>query len=109
MRIIYVVLAALLLSGCTPAQNAAWSQIEKVVLADIENGTALSAIESTVEQIYPPAAGDAQLADVIIQAAIDLLEATGAIPTPSTANLANLKSAMALKCSGRCVKAAAAK
>jgi hypothetical protein len=62
-----------------------------------------------VEQIYPPAAGDAQLADVIIQAAIDLLEATGAIPTPSTANLANLKSAMALKCSGRCVKAAAAK
>jgi|SRR5580658_5623533 hypothetical protein len=67
--------------GCTPAQSATWSQIEATVLADVENGTALSAIESAVIAIDPSLAGVAGLVDTVIQDAITFLVDSGALPS----------------------------
>ena len=66
--------------GCAPAQSATWAQIEQLVLADVENGSALSVIEAAVVAIDPAAAGVAGLVDQIIVDAITYLEDTGALP-----------------------------
>ena len=77
-----VSLAALI--ACTPAQSAMWAQIEQTVLTDLENGSALSAIEAAVVAIDPAAASVAGLVDTIIQDAIAFLVDSGALPTPAS-------------------------
>jgi hypothetical protein len=72
--------AGLAVESCTPAQSATWAQIEQTVLADVENGSALSVIEAAVVAIDPAAAAVAGLVDQIIVEAIDLAEDTGALP-----------------------------
>jgi hypothetical protein len=88
---------ALGLAACTPAQSAVWSQIEQTVLVDVENGSALSAIEAAVVALDPSLAGDAAAADRAIQAAIEFLESVGAIPKESMPYAESLKLQAALK------------
>jgi hypothetical protein len=88
---------ALGLVACTPAQSAVWSQIEQTVLIDVENGSALSAIEAAVVALDPSLAGDAAAADRAIQAAIEFLESVGAIPKESVPYAESLKLQAALK------------
>jgi hypothetical protein len=64
-----------------------WTSIVKTVLADLENGVALSDIEQAVEVLDPAIAGDVAAADSIIQAAINFLQLVGAIP-PATQSAA---------------------
>lgn len=71
--------------ACTPAESATWVSIEKTVLADIENGSALSVIEAAVVAIDPAAGAVAGLVDQIIVEAIQLLEDTGALPVEAGA------------------------
>jgi hypothetical protein len=97
-RIRWVIPAiALGLAACTPAQSAVWSQIEQTVLIDVENGSALSAIEAAVVALDPSLAGDAAEADRAIQAAIEFLESVGAIPKESVPYAESLKLQAALK------------
>lgn len=70
-----------LLTACTPATAPMWQDIEKTIEADLENGTALSAIEAAVVAIDPALANDAAAVDGLIQAAIVVLETTGVLPS----------------------------
>lgn len=76
------------IEACTPAQDATWASIEKTVLADIENGSALTVIEAAVVAIDPAAGTVVGLVDQIIVEAIQLLEDTGALPVDAGTSVA---------------------
>jgi hypothetical protein len=84
-------------TGCNPAQSPIYTQIEELVLKDIESGVVLSAIEAAVVALNPALAAPADAAAKAIQAAIDFLESVGAIPQASAGYAAELKSAIAIK------------
>ena len=65
-----------LLAGCTPAESAKWSQVEAVVLADVNAGKNLQQIESDVAGIVIGA--DAPLVLTIVDDALTVLEDLGA-------------------------------
>lgn len=67
---------------CAGCSSPLWKSVVNTVLTDVENGSALTAIESAVAAFFPSLAGDAAAIASIVQAAINFLVSTGDIPQP---------------------------
>jgi hypothetical protein len=94
-----VVIAALTMSGafvaegCTPAERAAASNIENVVLTDFEAGKTIDQIEADVEAAYP-AIGDVV---TVVDDALQVLIAAKDILGPDLAKAQTMRATLAAK------------
>jgi hypothetical protein len=67
---------AILLSACTPAEDATYKKIEDIVLADLTNGVALDVIEGAIAAYVP----QGQDVDVVLNDIITYLHDDGVLP-----------------------------
>jgi len=67
---------AILLSACTPAEDATYKKIEDIVLADLTNGVALDVIEGAIAAYVP----QGQDVDVVLNDIISFLHDDGVLP-----------------------------
>jgi hypothetical protein len=89
-----------LLLACAGCASSVWQQLEQTILADVENGSALSAIESFVAGLFPNLAGNLVAIDSIIQDIIDELVQTGVLPPASLPNAMALQGQLKAKLDG---------
>lgn len=103
MKLKIVALAATIsattISATTSCGSPVLQQLEKTILTDVENGTALATIEQAVAALYPQFAADAVAIDNIIQKVIDLLVSTGTLPQSAQTNALSLQSQISVKLS----------
>ena len=77
-------------AGCTPVQQAAFTQIDNIVLADLKAGKTLPQIEDDVAAIVLPGNASADIVTIVNAAIAMLLNLTGVVP----ANIVPLATAM---------------
>lgn len=83
--------------GCSQPASPVWAQLEQTILADVENGSALAAIESAVVAIDPALASTVGLVDTVIQDVITFLVDEGALPAAAKPHALELQTQIAMK------------
>jgi hypothetical protein len=97
MKLATGMIAAIAALSTTSCSSSTFQQLEKTVLADVENGTLLATIEQAVAALYPQFASDAAAIDGIIQQMIALLVSTGELPPSAQAHALDLQSQIGAK------------
>ena len=88
-----LVCLAMFASGCTPAQSAAWAQVEPTVWADVEAGKSLEQIESDVAFLLVGKSGPELVA--IVDDALAFLVDSGVLSGAGAAKAHDLRTKIA--------------